>query len=304
MSVVEYCHDLSLANAPLVVLKTVKDASIAANELKVMRSMAENCIEGVSVLIDTLDDGRTLVFPSYRALKPCKSLDLSTVAQYTRQIAAILTDIHSIGLVHLDLSPSNILMDSNDAIVLIDWGFARFIQSDSIVQYTNNAENCTGSNACGTPGYIAPEVYACQGNVSTPADIYSFGVILGQWLDIYIPDCSLNYLGSKLVRHPTTSYICKKIDEMKALQKEGVHPLWRPVVANAADLLASMLRADPAARISAAGILSHPFLCTTDAQFDDYTYANVSQQLLKRSVLGARSSRANASSYTVYYRGK
>src|SRR5690606_17395236 len=84
-----------------------------------------------------------------------------------------LFDLHQLGIVHLDVSTSNVMLDPQAKDVrLIDFGHAELIHPEFILNYT-----------CGTKGYRAPE--AKPGNRCLPqSDIYSAGVVL---LHLLIP---------------------------------------------------------------------------------------------------------------------
>jgi len=49
---------------------------------------------------------------------------------------------------HRDLKPANILVSKDDVIKIADFGLATYINAESYV-----------FKKCGTPGYIAPEIY-------------------------------------------------------------------------------------------------------------------------------------------------
>lgn len=75
---------------------------------------------------------------------------------------------HEFGVVHRDLKPENLLFSSPepDAIVKIsDFGLAKVI-SDELM-----------TTACGTPGYVAPEILIGKG-YDLAVDYWSIGVIL------------------------------------------------------------------------------------------------------------------------------
>jgi serine/threonine protein kinase len=164
----------------------------------------------------------------------------------------------------MDISLNNIMKDDSKHLVLIDFAFAR-----------HSSEQKEGG---GTPGYIAPEIYL--GQIPTfSSDIYSTGVILGQLLELYIPGLSLHYLGSKLVRSATTTYICRKIEQLK---EDSID--LDLVLVYAADLLYLMLQEDPEKRISAKEMLKHPFITSDSQMFEKFKYKDQTRKLLHSPV--------------------
>ena len=78
--------------------------------------------------------------------------------------------LHSKKIVHRDLKPENILYASPDddaPIKIADFGLARLVSSTDLMK-----------TACGTPGYVAPEVLQNKGYDSGAVDMWSAGVIL------------------------------------------------------------------------------------------------------------------------------
>ena len=87
-----------------------------------------------------------------------------------RQVCQALWVLHSIGAVHRDVKPENIILRGNQA-VLIDFDAARF--------YNPEVENDT--QILGTVGFAAPEQYGLsQSDVRT--DIYALGVLINVML--------------------------------------------------------------------------------------------------------------------------
>jgi serine/threonine protein kinase len=98
-------------------------------------------------------------------------------ANIIRQIAEALQFAHNAGMVHRDVKPSNVLMDSEGNAWLSDFGTA----------YVRNATaNLTGSSVIGTPQYMAPE-QARGEPVSEKTDVYALGIVLYQMCTGQLP---------------------------------------------------------------------------------------------------------------------
>ncbi len=107
--------------------------------------------------------------------------DEEHLARWFAQLCSALDYIHAAGIVHRDIKPGNILLDSNGGIVLSDFGVSRFfsgeLRRDLAIDHTVASQGeTTGKLILGTSGYIAPEVK--RGEDATPAaDAYSLGVV-------------------------------------------------------------------------------------------------------------------------------
>jgi serine/threonine protein kinase len=89
------------------------------------------------------------------------------------QIAIALDAIHTRGIVHRDLKPSNILFRADGRPVIVDFGLAKDLGSDTVLTIHGKL--------LATPRYMSPE--QCMGkDVDTRSDLYSLGVIVYEML--------------------------------------------------------------------------------------------------------------------------
>lgn len=74
-------------------------------------------------------------------------------------------------ILHCDIKPHNVLLDSNFSAKLSDFGLARMIDKDH--------SHGSLTVARGTPGYMAPEMWSkSYGPVTEKFDVYSYGMLL------------------------------------------------------------------------------------------------------------------------------
>lgn len=85
--------------------------------------------------------------------------------EIARQLCNGLAAIHDQGLLHRDLKPTNILIDSRGVAKIADFGLAALGLDDH------------GTLTAGTPGYMAPEVLKSEG-VSVRSEVYALGLVL------------------------------------------------------------------------------------------------------------------------------
>ena len=127
-------------------------------------------LSGRTAVLEEYIQGDTLSFLlGGGPLSPAEARDI------TGQLCEALWALHSIGAVHRDVKPENVIMRGNEA-VLIDFDAARIFKS----------ENSNDTRVLGTTGYAAPEQYGISQSDSR-ADIYSLGVLLNVMLTGGIP---------------------------------------------------------------------------------------------------------------------
>jgi len=89
---------------------------------------------------------------------------------YLCQFLDGLEAMHSIGIAHRDLKPENLLMDSDFNLKIADFGFATEYKSDNGSQIMMNT-------ACGTKGYLAPELLKGK-KYTEKCDLFAVGIII------------------------------------------------------------------------------------------------------------------------------
>uniref|UniRef100_A0AAV1U1P8 Protein kinase domain-containing protein n=1 Tax=Peronospora matthiolae TaxID=2874970 RepID=A0AAV1U1P8_9STRA len=149
---------------------------------------------------------------------------------------------HDANIVHRDLKPENLLLTSKDddaSIKLADFGFAKRVELNSEGLVT----------ACGTPGYVAPEILEGKSYGKT-VDIWSIGVITYILLCGYPPFHDDNH-----------NALFKKI---KSGKFEFDAPYWDHVSDDAKDLISEMLVVNPEKRATVDQLLAHRWVTGTD----------------------------------------
>ena len=127
-----------------------------------------------NVVVDAETDARWLVMEYVegstlaQVVKDKGRLSPDEAAPLMWQVADALVAAHSAGIVHRDVKPSNILVDSHQQVKLADFGIARIATDPALTQ--------TGL-VTGSPAYLAPEVAAGQRG-DEAVDVWSLGATL------------------------------------------------------------------------------------------------------------------------------
>ena len=152
--------------------------------------------------------------------------------RYANQLASALRFIHQKRMMHLDVKPSNILLDDEGNVVLIDFGLAK--------QYDNAGQQTSTTPVGISHGYAPIEQYRSGGvSAFSPAtDIYSLGATLYKLLtgttppeamDIVatgLPACPANVSAEtwnavKSAMQPAASSRPQSVDEFLSLLSEN-----------------------------------------------------------------------------------
>lgn len=121
-------------------------------------------------------DGQTLTQWMTDHPKP----DVETVRGIVEQIAKGMQAFHRMEMLHQDLRPENIMIDSNGTVKIIDFGSTRvagLMEIDTPIEH---------NNLLGTAQYTAPEYFLGE-NGTSRSDMFSLGVIAYQMLSGKLP---------------------------------------------------------------------------------------------------------------------
>ena len=105
---------------------------------------------------------------------------IEIVRDIAQQIAKGLNAFHKLEMIHQDLRPHNIMIDSNNCVKIIDFGATRV---EGLIESNVNLEQ---ENLQGTALYSAPE-YFLQEIGTSKSDLFSLGVIVYQMLSGELP---------------------------------------------------------------------------------------------------------------------
>jgi serine/threonine protein kinase/tetratricopeptide (TPR) repeat protein len=132
-------------------------------------------VQGVKFISMAFIEGQDL----HHVLNTHGRLSIELAIKISRQLLEALDAAHAAGVVHRDLKPQNILVDSAEQIFVSDFGLAKSLQAGAA------AMTRTGE-FLGTPRYMAPEQVEAK-PVDNRTDLYAFGLILYEMVTGDIP---------------------------------------------------------------------------------------------------------------------
>ncbi|EAY09535.1 CAMK family protein kinase [Trichomonas vaginalis G3] len=176
-------------------------------------------------------------------------MDEQQAKLYFAQLIVVLDYLHNDMLVaHRDLKAENVLLDKNENIRLIDFGFSRSFTADDPNLNTT----------CGSPAYVPPEMIKREA-YTVQADVWSTGILL------------YSLVVGRLPFEDSENNVQKILQ--KIAYSEPFYP--RFISPDLKDLLTKMLTKQPDKRITIAEIRKHPwFPAPIAAELEKFTKNN------------------------------
>lgn len=158
-------------------------------------------------------------------------------AMLMHKIVSAIDYLHDMDICHRDLKPENLLLASehqDTEVKIADFGLSKIVNQKVMMQ-----------TACGTPGYVAPEVLSATG-YDREVDMWSIGVIT------YILLCGFPPFFGETVP--------ELFEQIMSASYDYPHEYWMDVSVEAKNFIDCLLVVDPKKRMTTKQALQHPWL--------------------------------------------
>ena len=137
----------------------------------------------VRVLDFALEDGMPFLVMEYAPHGTLRQrhpegtqLSFDVILPYVEQVASALQYTHDQRLIHRDVKPENMLLNSHDEVLLSDFGLVMHTPHS----LSSGATEPMEQSLAGTTPYLAPE--QLRGKTQPASDQYALGVVVYEWL--------------------------------------------------------------------------------------------------------------------------
>jgi eukaryotic-like serine/threonine-protein kinase len=119
-----------------------------------------------------------------REIQARGKFEIATAIDYVLQASEAVAEAHSIGLIHRDLKPANLFLarrpDGSPLVKVLDFGISKALTPESSSK--DHPSLTAAQSLLGSPAYMSPEQARRPKSVDARTDIWSFGVILYEFL--------------------------------------------------------------------------------------------------------------------------
>ncbi|XP_020324229.1 serine/threonine-protein kinase Chk2-like [Oncorhynchus kisutch] len=219
----------------------------AEREIQILQKIDHPCLIKTKDFFQT-DDSYYIVLELmeggelYDRVKSKQQIKEPIAKLYFYQMLKAVEYLHNNGIIHRDLKPENVLLSSHDDVCIIkitDFNQSKILEESALMR-----------TLCGTPTYLAPEVFtdAVTVGYSRAVDAWSLGVVLFVCLAGYppfYPNARIGLSVSDQITQGIYTFIPSK---------------WDGISDDAKDVVKKLLRVDPNARLTIEEALQHPWL--------------------------------------------
>jgi hypothetical protein len=185
--------------------------------------------------------------------KYCDEQRLSITARIEifQQVCRAVEYLHQNSVLHRDLKPSNILVSSEGAVKLLDFGIARFVGAASLAGEDLSSIHSRPM----TPLYASPEQIS-GATLKKTSDIYSLGVILYRLLTGRTPWANYDQKVAKLTAYEDPLPPSDNVEENLKAKRETTAQLRRSMAGELDSIVLMAMRHDPKRRYQSAAELA------------------------------------------------
>uniref|UniRef100_A0A0G4I9T5 Protein kinase domain-containing protein n=1 Tax=Chromera velia CCMP2878 TaxID=1169474 RepID=A0A0G4I9T5_9ALVE len=248
----------------------------------------KHCLEGVDVLMVSglmeTDLGHIINSRQPLSMEHCQF--------FLYQILRGLKYLHSAGVVHRDLKPKNVLVNSDCDLRICDFGLSRY--HEGLAAAANSPVGCGDGGVSPMTEYVqtrwyrAPEVLCSWGSYGPAVDVWSAGCILAETIirkPLFTGSDTrsqvvaiVDFLGNPStedvgdIPHEVVRRFIQRLPRRAPMSKATLRsrlPGWAAREEDCVDLLHRMLSFSPKRRITVEEALRHPFLAHLHMEEDE-----------------------------------
>ncbi|MBX7174259.1 MAG: protein kinase [Pyrinomonadaceae bacterium] len=161
-------------------------------------------VDGMNFIVSEFIEGLTLT-----EIINKKTLSLAQVSDILIQIVKALVAAHTVGIIHRDIKPDNVMVRDDGIVKVLDFGLAKLVEKRNQQVDPNGKTletiHTRSGMILGTVNYMSPEQTRGKG-IDKRTDIWSFGVLLYQFLTKKLPfdgETTSDLIASILKSEPT-----------------------------------------------------------------------------------------------------
>ena len=148
--------------------------NIIENEIKILKKIEhKNIVKLLDVVVSTnythiiLEYIEGINLYDFMWKHKQKGNSEADIKNIMSQLSDALIYLHSVNIYHRDIKPDNVIVNKEGKVTLIDFGFSIYVEGDEKIK-----------TYCGTPNYMAPELYRRIRYRGSNVDTWAFVVLL------------------------------------------------------------------------------------------------------------------------------